>query len=85
VSIDYCYSPALLVNDEDEPEYPSVYHSAVWQYAAWLALSKDGEKTQDFQKARFYLGMFEQTVTQALRENSAPIDIDFSVVAPFVL
>lgn len=85
VSIDYCYSPALLVNDEDEPEYPSVYHSAVWQYAAWLALSKEGEKTQDFQKARFYLGMFEQTVAQALKESSVPIDIDFSVVAPFVL
>lgn len=85
VTVDYVYSPALLVDDEDEPEYPAIYHSAVWQYAAWLALSKEGEQTQDLQKARRYLALFEDTVNKVLMDNMAPIDIDFSLTAPFIL
>lgn len=85
VSIDYYHLPKLLVNGEDEPEYPSAYHSAIWKYAAWLALSKEGEKTQDFQKARFYLEMFEREVTRAQSDSSEPIDLDYRLSAPFIL
>lgn len=85
VSIDYYCLPKPLVNDEDEPEYPRAYHSAIWKYAAWLALSKEGEKTQDFQKARFYLEMFEREVARAQSDSSESIDIDYRLSAPFIL
>lgn len=85
VSIDYYCLPKPLVNDEDEPEYPRAYHSAIWKYAAWLALSKEGEKTQDFQKARFYLEMFEREVARAQSDSSETIDIDYRLSAPFIL
>lgn len=85
VSIDYYCLPKPLVNDEDEPEYPRAYHSAIWKYAAWLALSKEGEKTQDFQKARFYLEMFEREVSRAQSDSSESIDIDYRLSAPFIL
>ena len=85
VSIDYYNLPKPLVNEEDEPEYPAAYHSAIWKYAAWLALSKEGEKTQDFQKARFYLEMFEREVVRAHSDSSEPIDLDYRLSAPFIL
>ena len=85
VSIDYYCLPKPLVDDEDEPEYPRAYHSAIWKYAAWLVLSKEGEKTQDFQKARFYLEMFEREVARAQSDSSESIDIDYRLSAPFIL
>lgn len=83
VSITYLYSPADMVADADVPDIPQAFHDAVWQYAVFLALTREGQQTQDYQKAAVYRDMFEQNVARAERLTSAPIDIDFAVTQPF--
>lgn len=82
MDIDYIAIPQELTMS-DSPEIPSTFHDAIWQYAAYLALTREGQQTQDYQKAQVYREMFEQHVSRALRFVSAPVDVDFAVTQPF--
>jgi hypothetical protein len=85
VTMDYIYLPASLVDSSDEPEIPTVFHDACWQWAAFLALSKEGAKTQDVKKAGIYLTQFEETIFPAKSFTETEIDIEPAVQMPWML
>ena len=88
---DYVYKPYFIIdNPDDYSDVESVHievdeqwHEAVASYAAYLALSKEGDKTQDLQKAQIYLARFSDMVKQAKNLTDAEIDIDPMVLLPF--
>lgn len=84
LTMEYVYRPLDMEDDEDIPEIPSVYHEAIWQYAAWAALAREGEETRDIQKANIYRAMYTEVVKRAMDARSVPIELDYRVVAPFV-
>jgi hypothetical protein len=85
VTMDYIYLPETLVDDTDEPEIPTFFHDVCWQWAAYLALSKEGEMTQDLKKAMIYSRQFEVTISPAEKFTETEIDIEPAVQMPWVL
>lgn len=93
VTADYVYEPALKIlrpdkYDEENAiiiELPEQWHEAIACYAAYLALSKEGDKTQDLAKANIYLQRYQDYVAQAKRLAEGEIDIDPFVQLPFVI
>lgn len=83
VDIDYIFSPSDLAEDDDVPVIPQTFHDAIWQYAAYLALTREGQQTQDFQKAAVYREMFDNHVARANKLSQPPVDVDFPVNQPF--
>lgn len=83
LSIDYIYIPVDMTADDDVPDIPPAFHDAIWQYAVYLALIREGQQTQDYQKASVYREMFEANVARAIRLVQPPVDIDYAVNMPF--
>lgn len=88
-SIDYVYSPRISFNDIFSPDgiesdLDPLYDEAVADYAAFLALTKEGSKTQDIQKADIYLRKFEEEV-EKFGLSDRGVDIDFAVQMPFII
>lgn len=83
LSIDYIYIPSDMTANDDIPDIPPAFHDAIWQYAAYLALTREGQQTQDYQKASVYREMFEANVARAIRLVQPPVDIDYAVNMPF--
>lgn len=83
VTMDYIRLPIGLEVDEDEPEIPNNFHDACWQWAAFLALSKEGEMTQDLKKAEIYLNQFRRLVGAAGDFTETEIDIEPAVQMPW--
>lgn len=83
VTIDYIYIPEDLVETTDVPVIPPAFHDAIWQYAAYLALAREGQQTQDYQKAAVYKDMFDANVARAIRLVQPPVDVDYAVNMPF--
>ncbi len=94
VTMDYIYKPefkALTEPFQVEQEgfvvlgLSEQWHEAVVCYAAYLALSKEGDKTQDLGKASIYQKRFQEYVEQAKGLAEGEIDIDPFVQLPFVI
>lgn len=85
VTMDYIYAPTLLSDSADEPGIPSVYHNVCWQWAAFLALSKEGAKTQDAKKATLYLDAFERAVNSSRSFTDSEVDVDPAAQLPWRL
>lgn len=93
VTMDYVYEPAFKALEPFQVEQegfvvlglPEQWHEAVVCYAAYLALSKEGDKTQDLGKAAIYQQRFQEYVEQAKRLAEGEIDIDPFVQLPFVI
>ena len=89
VTMSYVYMPQSLLEGVDpsfnEPEIPAFFHNACWQWAAFLALSKEGEKTQDVKKSQIFLAQFETSIANANSFVGSGIDIDPSVQMPWRL
>lgn len=83
LTIDYIYIPSDMTADGDVPDIPPAFHDAIWQYAVYLALIREGQQTQDYQKASVYREMFEANVTRAIRLVQPPVDVDYAVNMPF--
>lgn len=83
VTMDYIYLPAQLTDSADEPEIPSVYHDACWQWAAFLALSKEGAKSQDVKKSTIYLDAFERAVNSSRSFTDSEVDIEPATQMPW--
>ncbi|GAB1353152.1 hypothetical protein MASR1M12_18860 [Erysipelotrichia bacterium] len=87
VTMSYVYMPQSLLEGADpsfnEPETPAFFHSACWQWAAFLALSKEGEKTQDLKKAQIFLTQFETSVNNANSFVGGEVDVDPAVQMPW--
>ena len=83
LTIDYIYIPEDMVETTDVPAIPPAFHDAIWQYAAYLALTREGQQTQDFQKAAVYKDMFDANVARAIRLVQPPVDVDYAVNMPF--
>lgn len=83
LTIDYIYIPSDMTADDDVPDIPPAFHDAIWQYAVYLALIREGQQTQDYQKASVYREMFEANVTRAIRLVQPPVDVDYAVNMPF--
>lgn len=83
LTIDYIYIPEDMVETTDVPVIPPAFHDAIWQYAAYLALTREGQQTQDFQKATVYKDMFDANVARAIRLVQPPVDVDYAVNMPF--
>lgn len=83
LSIDYIYIPEEMTANDDIPDIPPAFHDAIWQYAVYLALIREGQQTQDYQKASVYREMFEANVARAIRLVQPPVDIDYAVNMPF--
>jgi hypothetical protein len=83
LTIDYIYIPTDMADGTDVPVIPPAFHDAIWQYAAYLALTREGQQTQDFQKAAVYKDMFEANVARAIRLVQPPVDVDYAVNMPF--
>ena len=89
VSADYVYKPFIRFEDLFAPdgvphEVPSRYDEAIVSYAAYLALSKEGSKTQDLEKAQIYLNRFNEYIKRDNLSDSA-IDIDDAVRMPCII
>ncbi|MBR4343934.1 MAG: hypothetical protein IKP88_14770 [Lachnospiraceae bacterium] len=90
---DYIYEPEFRYESPDELdeenavflEIPKQWHESVACYAAYLALSKEGSKTQDIEKANIYLARFSSFVEQAMNLANSEIDIDPMVSMPFII
>lgn len=65
------------------PEIPRVLRDAVVNYAAFLALSKEGKKTQDLEKAAVYLKRYEQALAKAASFTSDEVDVAAEVSMPW--
>jgi hypothetical protein len=83
VTMDYIYLPAQLSDSADEPEIPAVYHDACWQWAAFLALSKEGSKSQDVKKSTIYLDSFERAVNASRSFTDSEVDIEPATQMPW--
>lgn len=83
VTLDYIYIPEDMVDNTDIPVIPPAFHDAIWQYAVYLALTREGQQTQDYQKASVYREMFEANVSRAIRLVQPPVDVDYAVNMPF--
>lgn len=89
-SVDYVRTPSfvdlkpLTGWDEILLEIPEIYHEAVADYAAYLALSKEGDKQQDMEKAAVYLQRYQKKVGDCTI-GKAEIDIDPMNNIPFIL
>ena len=76
VTMDYIYLPIELADPADEPEIPVVFHDACWQWAAFLALSKEGARTQDLKKATIYSEAFLRTIVATRAFTDTEIDVE---------
>lgn len=93
VTADYVYQPSFKVvepfsYDQENcvvTELSEQWHEAIVCYAAYLALSKEGDKTQDINKAGIYLDRFNNFVEHARRMTDGEIDVDPFVRLPFVI
>ena len=83
VTMDYIYLPAQLSDSADEPEIPAVYHDACWQWAAFLALSKEGSKSEDVKKSTIYLDAFERAVNASRSFTDSEVDIEPATQMPW--
>lgn len=68
-----------------EIETPSPYHEAIASYSAFLALSKEGRKSQDVDKAQIYYQRYLRFIEPARRTVRGAIAIDNRSVMPFRL
>lgn len=93
VTMDYIYKPAFKALEPYQVEQEGFvvlglseqWHEAVVCYAAYLALSKEGDKTQDLSKATIYQQRFQEYIEQAKSVAEGEIDIDPFVELPFVI
>lgn len=90
-TIDYIAIPKIrwdikTLNDKGvELELPERHHEAIADYAAFLALSKEGRKTQDVEKAQIYLQRFTTHVGELLNMTKGSVNVDYANKLPFRL
>lgn len=86
----YYYEPQFVdlkpINGEEGVliETDERHHEAIANYAAYLALSKEGDKTQDLEKASVYLQRYQKEVADC-RLGRSEVDIDPCNSLPFIL
>lgn len=68
-----------------EMELPEQHHEAIACYAAFLALSKEGRKTQDMEKAQIYLQRYQTYTAGLIRQARGSINVDYANILPFRL
>lgn len=68
-----------------EIETPEIHHEAIACYAAFLALSKEGKKTQDIEKAQIYLSRFTAYISDVNKQTKGSVNVDRRSVLPFRL
>lgn len=83
LEMEYSYTPENMTSNTDVPDIPVTFHDCIWQYAVYLALMREGQATQDMQKASVYLQMYNESVKKAMTFFSEPVDIDWAMNQPF--
>jgi len=66
-------------------EIPQLHHEVVACYAAFLALSKEGKKTQDLEKSQIYLQRYTTYINDVSRLTKGSVNVDYSTILPFRL
>jgi len=90
-TVDYIPVPKIAwdirtLNDKGvDLELPEQHHEAIACYAAFLALSKEGRKSQDVEKAQIYLGRYQSYITGLLRQARGSVNVDYANILPFRL
>lgn len=64
-------------------EIPELHHEAIACYAAFLALSKEGKKTQDLDKAQIYLQRYQAYLANVAKTKKGSVNVDYKTILPF--
>lgn len=64
-------------------ELAETHHEAIACHAAFLALSKEGKKTQDIEKAQIYLTRYNSHVNGLKDMTKGSVNVDYRVLMPF--
>lgn len=66
-------------------EAPQIHHEAIACYAAFLALSKEGKKTQDIDKSQIYLSRYNAYCNDIAKQTKGSVNVDVKSILPFRL
>lgn len=64
-------------------EIPEIHHEFIACYAAFLALSKEGKKTQDIEKSQVYLSRYQAYCNDIIRQTKGSVNVDRKSILPF--